>query len=325
MKTISFAFAGMLLVSILSTAWAQQNAPIPVPSGGVGGPAGNPNLERANNALPQAAGGSNRNFDRFDRTQLDRQLGNLRNTTGGPNRQNQAPPQTNQPEDLLQAQQGNQNQQSNQQNPDQSGLGLGGFSSTVIDSGGFVTTPYAAGVTAEGNKIRSMGEFNRNTAAAAIYMEKAREQSIDNRRRAVENYFAIREMNRELRSRERGRRPTQEDLYRYSQSRVPDRLTDAQFNRQVGDIRWPAVLMRPEFAGHRARLEEVFYNRTYYNSGVASPSYEAAKNEADRMMDTLEQLVYLVEPTAYLNAKKFITGLSYEARFVAAAEGLASN
>ena len=318
MKTLTSTFLGVLGVSLLSSvSWAQNNN-----DGGAA--VQQRNLGRAMNALPQSVGGANRQPDRFDRTPLDRRLGNLANTVGGRDRQFTAPPQTNQPEDFGQGQQGQDQQGSGGQ--DQGG-GFGGIGGFVGGGGGSgpISTVQSSNTYAAAEMIRSAGEYNRNTGAAQVYHQKAREQAIDNNYSSVINYFKIRSANRELRNAERGPVPTQEDMYRYSQARVPDRLSDAQLNRQIGDIQWPALLMRPEFASHRARLGELFYNRTYYNSGMASPSYTEIKAETERMMSTLEGLVYESDPTAYLGAKKFITGLAYEARFVATADGLASS
>jgi hypothetical protein len=199
--------------------------------------------------------------------------------------------------------------------------GSAGFVSggSYVDGYGNPTTVYGANVSAEADLIRSQGEFNRNTAQAEVHHEQARELNIDNRYRAVTTYFDVREKNREMRNRERGLPPTEEDLIRYNQSRIPARLSAAELDRQIGEIHWPALLMRPEFNEHRARLAELFYNRGYYNSGLASENYVNVKAEADRMLGTLQTLVYDVDPQAYLHAKKFIVGLSYEARFVATA------
>ena len=320
MKTFTSTFLGALAVSLLtSVGWAQNF------NNDGGAARQQQNLGRATNALPQAVGGANRQPDRFDRTPLDRRLGNLRQGVGGPNRRFEAPPQTNQPEDLAQ-QQGQDQQGTGGQQQGQDG-GFGGLGGFVGGGGGMgpVATVQSARMHAAAEVVRSAGEYNRNTGAAQVYHQKAREQAIDNNYSSVINYFKIRSANRELRNAERGPVPTQEDVYRYSQSRVPERLSDAQLNRQIGDIQWPALLMRPEFASHRARLAELFYNRTYYNSGMASPSYTEIKAETERMMSTLEDLVYESDPTSYLGAKKFITGLAYEARFVATADGLASS
>jgi hypothetical protein len=199
------------------------------------------------------------------------------------------------------------------------GFGGGGYAS---GGGGFGTAAAAAGF-AEAEVIRSQGEFNRNTAQAEVSHEQARELNIDNRYRSVSAYFDIREKNREMRNRERGLPATEEDLIRYNQSRIPDRLSAADLDRQIGEIHWPALLMRPEFDEHRARLSELFYDRGYYNSGLASSNYVEVKAEAERMLNTLQTLVYEVDPQAYLHAKKFVVGLSYEARFVASAGDLA--
>jgi hypothetical protein len=197
-----------------------------------------------------------------------------------------------------------------------------GFSggASYVSVGGGPATAYGAAVIADAEVIRSMGEFNRSSAQAMIHQEKAREMNIDNRSRAVSAYFSAREINREMRSNERGPVASAADLIRYNKQRTPERLSSAELDRQIGEIHWPAVLLRSEFDDHRGRLAELFADRGYYNSGLASTNYVSVKDEADRMLDTLQSLVYDIEPQSYVQAKKFISSLSYEARFVATAD-----
>jgi hypothetical protein len=284
--------------------------------------------------MRQGVGGSNRAPDRFDRTLLDRRLGQLRNTVGGSGRGFQPPPLTNQPEDFAGGGQ----------------FGAAGFGGgNVAGGGGFgdqgFIDPAAAGLAGGGvsggyfgmgygsvpagelhgsaDLIRGIGEANRNSATANVLQEKAEEQNIRNWYDSVQAYFKGREANREFRRREELPISSQEDRVRYSQSRLPRRLNDSELNRDIGDIRWPAVLMAPEFAEHRERLEDLFYNRTYYNSGLASSNYLEIKAETERMMAMLQNFAEVTEPQAYLHARNFIQGLGYEARFVAGPEGLA--
>lgn len=293
-------------------------------------------LNAATNTLRQGAGGSNRAPDRFDRTLLDRRLGQLQNTVGGSGRGFQPSPQTNQPQDFAAGGQfagggqfggagfGGQGEFSGAGFIDPASAGLAGSS---FSGGGYSGMGYGSIAAGElhgtADMIRGIGEANRNSATANVLNEKAEEQNIQNWYDSVQAYFKAREANREFRRREELPISSQEDRVRYSQSRLPRRLNDSELNRDIGDIRWPAVLMAPEFAEHRERLEELFYNRSYYNSGLASSNYVEVKAETERMLATLQNFVDVTEPQAYLYARNFIQGLGYEARFVAGPEGLA--
>jgi hypothetical protein len=288
-------------------------------------------LNQATNTLRQGAGGSNRAPDRFDRTLLDRRLGQLRDTVGGAGRGFVPPPQTNQPQDFAGGGQfggggfgggGEFGGGGGIVDPALAGLAGDSYSSGGYSGMGYGTLP-AGQLHGTADMIRGIGEANRNTATATLLNEKAEEQSIQNWFDSVTAYFKAREANREFRRREQLPISSQEDRVRYSQARLPRRLTDGQLNRDIGDIRWPAVLMAPEFAEHRERLEELFYNRSYYNSGLASTNFVEVKAETERMLATLQNFVEVTEPQSYLHAKNFIQGLSYEARFVAGPEGLA--
>jgi len=192
--------------------------------------------------------------------------------------------------------------------------GGGGSSYASSNSGGVVSFEQSRYVGAA-DMIRSFGSYQRDVAAGEVLHENARDHAIDNQAKAIKTYFAVRELNRSLRNAERGPQPTQEDLIRYSASRVPQRLTVAEMDRQLGTINWPTALMRPEFDEHRARMEQIFQARTYYSSGVASPSFVEAKEETDRMLSTLQDLVRDIDPTAYVQSRKFVQSLGYEARF----------
>ena len=318
MKTIRLSALGAFAYSVVAASSftvAQQNAPPPAGGGpGVAAAQGAAAVQGARDGAaraqaigstaPQAARAGERftGNPRFDRTVLGR---NGQNGNGQNNGQQDG--------------QGSQDGQGG----DSTGSGVDpGFVGGGGGGSGITTTAYGAARTAEADVIRSQGEFNRNTAAAQVLHEDARGKNIDNRYSAVSNYFEVREANREMRSRERGLRPTEESVIRYNQSRIPQRLSAADLDRQIGEIHWPAVLMQPQFEEHRARLATLFYERGYHNSGLASANYVQVKAEAALMSATLESLVYDVDPQAYLHAKKFITGPSYEARFVATAGDL---
>jgi hypothetical protein len=170
--------------------------------------------------------------------------------------------------------------------------------------------------------VREAGEYNYNTAAAEVLHETAREKAIMNNREIIENYFEVRQLNRQERIAERGRPVTQEDAIRYSQLGLPERLPLTALDRHTGVIHWPAALMRPEFDDHRARLEQIFEARSYSNSGMGSPSFVEIKQESERMLATLQQQVELMDPAVYVHARKFITGLGFEGRFLAGDENV---
>lgn len=317
MKTLIRMWTGLAALALMAPLGvAEQNMPGPVagtPPAVNNNAAGHARAQAIGSTAPQAAraGETFHGNPRFDRTVLGRGNGNNNGLGQQGRRIDDGGLVPTGPSNEPQPEPGFDN-------------GFGGSGGYASGSGGFGTASAATGF-AEAEVIRSQGEFNRNTAQAEVSHEHARELNIDNRYRGVSNYFDIREKNREMRNRERGVPPTEEDLIRYNQSRIPDRLSAADLDRQIGEIHWPALLMRSEFDEHRARLGELFYNRGYYNSGLASSNYVQIKAESDRMLATLQSLVYEVDPQAYLHAKKFVVGLSYEARFVATAGDLSAS
>jgi hypothetical protein len=197
------------------------------------------------------------------------------------------------------------------------GIGVGG--------GGIGATGTVVGSQLHGTAdvVRSAGEFNRSTAQANLIQEHATNQALENREEAIDTYFRARELNREYRSDERGFKPTQADLVRYSQNALPARLPDYRLNRAIGAIRWPAVLSGPEFAAHRERLNELFKDRSYYNSGVASENYLQVQQASEDLLATLVDRVEGTDPAAYIDAKRFVQSLAHESSFVANPAGVA--
>jgi hypothetical protein len=188
--------------------------------------------------------------------------------------------------------------------------------------GGVVTAQHGA-LLGTAEVLRGAGQLSKDTASAAVLHEHAREKAIDNRYDAVNTYFEVRQLNRRYRAQERGPTPTLEDMLRYTRAGLPERLPITALDRDTGVVHWPAALMRPEFAEHRAHLEQIFQGRSYYNSGVASESYLEIREETDRMLATLQSLVHEMDPTAYMQARKFITSLGFEGQFVVGADRVA--
>ncbi len=176
------------------------------------------------------------------------------------------------------------------------------------------------GTTAAGSYLRGMahviaaqGQYNVNTAQAAVLAEEARRASIENHRLGVETYFANRKTNRAARAEQRGPRPTGEQLARLASSGTPDRLTQEQLDPATGRVAWPAALLGEEFAAHRADVEGILYRKL--SSGALNELERARLDQAaGAMLAVLKSQIREMPPMQYTKARGFLESLDYEAQ-----------
>lgn len=171
--------------------------------------------------------------------------------------------------------------------------------------------------------IRAWGDYFYSTSLAMINGEEARRRYIDNRRHATKTYFDMRKLNREARAEERGERPTQDAIARYSKMRAPDRLGGHEFDDSIGILSWPSALRGVEFRQHRDAVERLMDERTVKNSGIGSDNSNQIGQVVMQMEKKLKDNIHNVSPTEYVVGKRFLTGLSYEAQQQRGIPGLA--
>ncbi|HVX64885.1 MAG TPA: hypothetical protein VHC19_29980 [Pirellulales bacterium] len=187
------------------------------------------------------------------------------------------------------------------------GLGYGGAGSTA--AGGFLLGS-AAQTAAAGqyNLLTSMGEKN---------YQDAYEHWIDNQKKREETYFEMRRMNASYRAETRRPTPSMEKLISFSNSRIPARLTAEQWDPAKGEIRWPNILKREEFAPQREALDSLFVERVKqpYSTGLGTENYREVRIITDGMHDVLRTLIGEITPDEFIVGNKFLNSLAYEARF----------
>lgn len=195
-------------------------------------------------------------------------------------------------------------------------------SPTVVGGGGW-GGGYHASTAAEGaargmaDVVRSAGDYNLATSAAAINMTEAQRRSIENSREFTDAYFDLREVNRKARAAERGPRLTQEELIRIAQSGAPKPLSTSQLDPLSGRLAWPALLTADEFAKGRQSVDQLFARRAQYG-GLGFDELQAFDAAVQALMDELGAVVAQVKPQDYTQAKRFLQSLASEARKPAA-------
>ncbi len=169
---------------------------------------------------------------------------------------------------------------------------------------------------------RARGMRNYYDSMAAINREEARSLEIANKAIEAETRFELRRINREVREKERGPRPTAADLERFARDRMPDRLKAGEFDATLGKLSWPAVLESPHFAAEKIAIDRLFEERTIDDSGLGSDNHRAIKQVVEQTKSKLKSQIDRLGPSEYVAAKNFLTRLEYEAQHVVAPDGL---
>jgi hypothetical protein len=164
-----------------------------------------------------------------------------------------------------------------------------------------------------GEVIRAQGEYNLSTSAAAVNFSEARRREIENDKLWVQTYFDTREINRQARDAEIKReRGNPEDWIRYAQAGRPKLLSNSELDAVTGKIRWPLLLTGTEYSTQRAELEKVFANRAYHGMVSLDGLYEV-NDLTDGMLSGLRSQIHDVPSDQYLEARRFLENLAYEA------------
>ena len=173
---------------------------------------------------------------------------------------------------------------------------------------------YARGMA---DVARSQGMKNLANSQAAINMTEAQSREIDNRDQWTNTYFQMRDANRNYRAAERGPAPTMESLVRYAQAGKPKELSPSELDTIHGGITWPPALQSSPFESYRQELDSVYARRASAGA-ISANDYYAIRTTTSAMLTELKKYVRDIPPMDYIDAKRFVESLAYEARKPAA-------
>jgi len=201
----------------------------------------------------------------------------------------------------------------------QTTFGNGALSmATALDGGSYLEGVGAAAAGA--------GQYNLNSSMAAMYGEQARGMYIQNYRNAIDARFAIKRANDLYRSEKFAKeRMTPELLSRVIQARLPDRLSALEYNPRTGALKWPSVLMGPEFSADRQAIEQAFAQRRGEDVGVTSIFYRQVSQHAQNMHEKMVSEIEKIPTGDSVAARKFLKSVDFEARHLPETAGLAIN
>jgi hypothetical protein len=177
----------------------------------------------------------------------------------------------------------------------------------------FSSTPFEGYSRGMADVIRSRGDFNLSSSAAAVNLSEARQREIENQKLWTKTYFEIRDINREAFDAEQRRlRASPEDWIRYAQSGRPQRLSPSELDTVTGEIHWPMLLTMPQFKAQRVEMEKAFADRAYHGV-MGAEVFLRVLQVADDLLANLQSQIRNVPADKYLLAKRFLQSMVYEA------------
>ncbi len=161
--------------------------------------------------------------------------------------------------------------------------------------------------------MRSLGEFGVLRARTAILLEEAKAANMENQTRWIDTYYDRQELSRQRREAKRGPRLGYEDLARIARLGRPDRLSPSELDGLTGEISWPVLLRDGDFARYRAEVERVFAQRAE-SGAIETDDYLKVRQTVHNMKFGLKQRIQGLPAADYIQAKRFLKSLAYEAQ-----------
>ncbi|MHB8970874.1 MAG: hypothetical protein ACYC3X_15265 [Pirellulaceae bacterium] len=162
--------------------------------------------------------------------------------------------------------------------------------------------------------VQAAGAANLMNSAAAINVEKARSQYIDNRLKWTKTYFEMKQYNKDYRTANKSPRPTSEQLFRLAKEATPKPLSPDSLDPVTGQIKWPEVLMVDDFAECRGTLESLYANRANASGKINLEQYNEIRQSIGQMRGLLKAKLNDLPPQVFTQANAFIRQLEYAAQ-----------
>jgi hypothetical protein len=184
------------------------------------------------------------------------------------------------------------------------GWGGWGGSSTIAGD-------YARGYADE---VRAAGEAELNDSIAAGHYANARSKEIDNRLKATQTYFQMRDINKKWTEANKTPPLTQEEAYRWAKALSPKRAGSTQLDPVTGKIAWPIILRDAPYQSAIDQLDAIFAARATQGT-LNGDQYAEVQKLHDEIVATMTQNAKNYKDYDIIAAKNLIDSLAFEARF----------
>ena len=159
---------------------------------------------------------------------------------------------------------------------------MGGMGRRGWGGGNFASTAQQGAAYGMASTMRAQGYQNLQNSEAAVNLQSAQSQQIDNRKKWTETYFDMRKTNRQARADEAPSRISHEDAIRLAKSVAPPRLSSTQLDPVTGHIQYPLVLQDSIFTPYRSELtrflQAVLHLGVAFNSKIFKPFARRSPN-----------------------------------------------
>jgi hypothetical protein len=157
------------------------------------------------------------------------------------------------------------------------------------------------------------GRASYLNSLAAINAQEAYARFIQNRQKATETYFTMRQTNRAAREAAAPQPLSHGQYVALAKKQAPAELSEGQYDRTFGRLAWPAALLGDEFAAERETLDRVFRGRSPGEAGASPAFTREVKELAAAIQGKLKNNIDDLSAGQYTAAKNFLVSLSYEA------------
>jgi hypothetical protein len=171
-------------------------------------------------------------------------------------------------------------------------------------------TPEGAALQGLSQVISAQGQAHLANSAAAINWTQADSNQMRNEVQGVQTYWAMRDIGAAERAKERGPRPTPEELARRARAGAPRPLNTNQIDPVTGKLYWPSALQLPIFNEQREPVDECAAKWVKYGTLQYSDQTVMRQN-IDAMFDALKGQISSVPPQDYVQCRSFLQSLLY--------------
>ena len=174
------------------------------------------------------------------------------------------------------------------------------------------STPYSNAVNAQAQYVAAYGQALESNAKAAIDVEQARSQYLDNQAK----YLEMKRQQRDASEARRAQRDAEAKAHaalrpppKPATERYP-RLASDQLDPLSGEIHWPDSLMDSDYAEDRKSVEGALKSQAEY--GPDGRSSKIIYDAAHRMMAIRSRNVAELGSEGYASCRKFLNSLAIE-------------
>jgi len=171
-------------------------------------------------------------------------------------------------------------------------------------------TPEGAALQGLSQVISASGQAHLANSAAAINWTQAQSNEMRNEVQGVQTFWAMRDIGKAEREKERGPRPTPEDLARYARAGKPHPLNTNQIDPVTGQLHWPSALQQDMFNAQRGPVDELAAKWVKYGT-LQYADQTVMRQNIDAMFDALKGQITSIPPQDYVQCRTFLQSLLY--------------